>query len=53
MSDYSDLNEIRRIFTEGVQEIRNLERECEIHASYFRENEKTTVKKVHDIVEKR
>lgn len=53
LNDYSDLEEIRHLFNEGVQEIRNLEKECELHASYFKENEKNTVEKVYEIVEKR
>ena len=53
LNDYSDLEEIRHLFNEGVQEFRNLEKECEVHASYFKENEKNTVEKVYEIVEKR
>ncbi len=53
VNDYSDLEEIRHLFNEGVKEIRNLEKECEVHAMYFQENEKNTVGKVHEILEKK
>ena len=52
-NDYSDLEEIRHLFNEGVKEIRNLEKECELHAMYFQENEKNTAEKVHEILEKK
>ena len=52
-NDYSDLEEIRYLFNEGVKEIRNLEKECELHATYFRENKKNTAEKVHEILEKK
>ena len=53
VNDYSDLEDIRHIFNEGVNEIRNLEKECELHALYFQENEKNTVERVHEILEKK
>ena len=53
VNNYSDLEEIRYLFNEGVKEIRNLEKECELHAMYFQENEKNTVGKVHEILEKK
>lgn len=53
VNDYSNLEEIRHLFNEGVKEIRNLEKECELHALYFQENEKTTIGKVYEILEKR
>lgn len=53
VNDYSDLKEIRHLFNEGVKEIRNLEKECEVHAMYFQENEKNTVGKIHEILEKK
>ncbi|HJD26408.1 MAG TPA: aldolase [Candidatus Blautia intestinipullorum] len=52
-NDYSDLEEIRHLFNEGVKEIRNLEKECELHAMYFQENEKNTAEKVYEILEKK
>ena len=52
-NDYSDLEEIRYLFNEGVKEIRNLEKECELHAMYFQENEKNTAEKVYEILEKK
>jgi hypothetical protein len=48
-----DLNEVRTVFKEGIQEIRKLEGECEIHASYFWDNERRLVKTVHAIVNNR
>lgn len=51
VNDYSNLEEIRHIFNEGVKEIRSLEKECELHALYFQKNEKNTVEKVHEILE--
>ena len=53
VNDYSDLEDIRHIFNEGVNEIRNLEKECELHALYFQENEKNTVGRVREILEKK
>ena len=53
VNDYSDLDEIRHLFNKGVKEIRNLERECELHAKYFQENEKNTIGKVNEILEKK
>ena len=53
VNDYAELDEIKRVFNEGVQEIRNLEKECEIYVSYFQKNKTNTVEKVHEIVEKR
>ena len=52
-NNVSDLNEIKKIFIEGVQEIRKLERECETYASYFKENEEIIIRKVQAIVEKK
>lgn len=52
-NNYSDLEEIRHLFNEGVKEIRNLEKECELHAMYFQDNEKNTAEKVHEILEKK
>lgn len=52
VNSFTDIDQIRTIFTEGVREIRNLERECEIYASYFRENRKITIDKVQEIIEK-
>ena len=53
VNEYSDLEEIWHLFEEGVKDIRNLEKECELHALYFQENEKNTVGRVHEILEKK
>ena len=52
VNSFTDIDQIRTIFIEGVREIRNLERECEFYASYFRENKKITIDKVQEIIEK-
>lgn len=44
-----DLDEIRATFINGVQEIRELERECEEHRRYFIENERIVADKVQKI----
>lgn len=46
-----DIEEIRKIFIDGVREIRNLEKECEEHQDYFLENHKETIKRVKLICE--
>ena len=53
VNDYSDLSQIEHLFDEGVQEIRNLEKECALHALYFQENETNIVGKVQEILEKK
>lgn len=45
----TDLEEIRNIFDEGVQAIRELERECEKHSCFFQENEAILKEKVRMI----
>ena len=45
----SDIEEIRSSFRNGVYAIRELERECEEHARYFRENEQLVIDMVENI----
>lgn len=47
----TDLDEVRRIFTEGIGAIRTLEREAEEAANYFTKNRKEVEKAVETIVE--
>ena len=47
----TDLGEVRRIFTEGIKAIRNLEKEAEAAATYFTKNQKEVEKAVESIVE--
>ena len=44
-----DLDEVRHIFETGLPEIRALEKECEEHSVYFRENRKEVVEKIRAI----
>lgn len=47
-----DLQEIRRIFENGIRQIRDLERECaalDVESAYFTENAKVTAEKVRRI----
>ena len=44
-----DIDEIKKIFIEGLKEIRVLEAECEKYSRYFRENEKEIVERVRRI----
>ena len=44
-----DLDEVRHIFETGLLEIRALEKECEEHSVYFRENRKEVVEKIRAI----
>lgn len=46
-----DKDTIRKIFEDGVNEIRGLEKECEEHALYFSNNRKSLVEKVKLVVE--
>lgn len=48
-----DMEEIKRVFEEGMREIRTLEAECETHRKFFTENEATVKEKVKAIVEMR
>lgn len=43
--------EIETLFNKGIREIRELEKECMIHSSFFLENEKTITDKIKVIVE--
>lgn len=43
--------EIETVFNKGIREIRELEKECMIHSSFFLENEKTITDKIKVIVE--
>lgn len=47
----TDLDEVRRIFTEGIKAIRNLEAEAEAAANYFTKNRQEVEKAVETIVE--
>ena len=47
----TDLNEVRRIFTEGIGAIRRLEAEAEAAANYFKKNQKDVAEAVCNIVE--
>lgn len=46
----TDKEEIRRVFDEGMKEIRNLEAECAEHQRFFTENEAAVKEKVGEIV---
>lgn len=46
-----DMNKIRKIFMDGVKEIRALEEECERYQNYFIENHKETIKRIQKICE--
>lgn len=43
--------EIENVFNKGIREIRELEKECMIHSSFFLENKKTIIDKIKVIVE--
>lgn len=47
----TDLDEVRRIFTEGIKAIRDLEAEAQAAANYFSKNRKEVEKAVETIVE--
>lgn len=47
----TDLDAIRDIFTHGVSEIRAVERECELHSSFFFDNEREVCRLVSQISE--
>ena len=47
----TDLDEVRRIFTEGIKAIRNLEAEAQVAANYFVKNRQEVEKAVETIVE--
>ena len=47
----TDLDEVRRIFTEGIKAIRDLEAEAQAAASYFTKNRQEVEKAVETIVE--
>lgn len=47
----TDLNEVRRIFTDGIKSIRDLEAEAEAAANYFVKNRQEVEKAVESIVE--
>lgn len=46
-----DMNKIRKIFMDGVKEIRDLEEECERYRNYFIEYHKETIKRIQRICE--
>lgn len=47
----TDLDEVRRVFKEGIGEIRQLEAEAEEAANYFKKNQKEVKEAVKNIVE--
>lgn len=47
----TDLNEVRRIFTEGIKAVRDLEAEAEMAANYFVKNREEVERAVETIVE--
>lgn len=47
----TDLDEVRRIFSEGIGAIRQLEAEAETAANYFKKNQKDVAQAVSNIVE--
>ena len=49
--EVTDLDEVRRVFTEGIQAIRDLEKEAEAAANYFTKNQMEVEKAVESIVE--
>ena len=46
-----DLDEVRRVFENGMREIRALEAECEEHASYFWDNRREAERAIRQICE--
>lgn len=48
--EITDLEEIRRVFTEGIKSIRNLEQEAEAAATYFTRNQQEVEKAIETIV---
>lgn len=46
-----DLNKIKAAFEIGIRDIRNFEKECELHSNYFRKNEEEVVRRVKKIVD--
>lgn len=53
VNQITDLDEIKKTFTSGIAEIRNLEKEAEAAHNYFIDNHIKVVKSVHDIVVKK
>lgn len=51
--EIKDEREIRRVFEEGLEEIRALESECERYQAYFKDNEKEVIEIVKRIAEKK
>lgn len=49
----TDLDEVRKIFNEGIADIRKLEEEAQEAATYFSNNRSAVLDSVHQIVEKR
>ena len=48
--EITDLEEVRRVFTEGIKSIRNLEQEAEAAATYFTRNQQEVEKAIETIV---
>ena len=49
----TDLDEVRKIFNEGIADIRKLEEEAQEAATYFSNNRSAVLDSVHQIVEKK
>lgn len=49
--EMTNLDEVRRVFTEGIRSIRNLEQKAEEAATYLTKNQQEVEKKVSNIVE--
>lgn len=49
----TDLDEVRKIFNEGIADIRKLEKEAQEAATYFSSNRSAVMDSVHQIVEKK
>lgn len=48
----ADLDEVRRVFGNGMRAIREFEAECERHAAYFWDNRREAEKAIREIAEK-
>lgn len=46
----NDLNEMRKVFTDGLKEIREFENECSIHAAFFGDNEKALKDSIQKVI---
>lgn len=46
----SDINEVKKIFVDGMHAIRELEKECSVHSNYFSHNRAEVLDKVKQVV---